>query len=82
MSRTNVLVGIRDGRGSRLRQLDYAIVATGRVVELKAVSAISKMHRAQLAAYLRTTGVDRGLILNFPPEGDVQTEFVEAASVE
>ena len=59
--------------------LDYAIVATGRVIELKAVGSISKVHRAQLAAYLRTTGVDRGLIVNFPPEGELQTEFVDAS---
>jgi GxxExxY protein len=35
------------------------------VVELKAVSRIEDIHRAQLISYLRTTGLRAGLIINF-----------------
>jgi GxxExxY protein len=35
------------------------------VVELKAVDAISRVHCAQLHAYLKATQITRGLLLNF-----------------
>ena len=35
------------------------------VVELKAVSRVEDIHRAQLISYLRTTGLRAGLLINF-----------------
>jgi GxxExxY protein len=35
------------------------------VVELKAVSVLDEVHRAQLISYLRTTGLRGGLLINF-----------------
>ena len=35
------------------------------VVELKAVSRLDDVHRAQLTSYLRTTGLRGGLLINF-----------------
>jgi len=35
------------------------------LVELKAVSALSKAHEAQLMNYLKATGVKVGLLINF-----------------
>jgi GxxExxY protein len=41
------------------------IVGERIVVELKAVSAIDEIHRAQLISYLRATGLRGGLLINF-----------------
>jgi GxxExxY protein len=35
------------------------------VIELKAVSKLDEIHRAQLISYLRTTGLRGGLLINF-----------------
>ena len=35
------------------------------IVELKAVSAIAPIHEAQLVNYLRATGLQVGLVLNY-----------------
>lgn len=35
------------------------------IVELKAVSALLRVHEVQLVNYLKATGVDVGLLLNF-----------------
>lgn len=53
------------------QDLDFCcVLADGIVTELKAVSSISKGHIAQLRAYMRTTGRDEGLIVNFPPDAE------------
>ena len=41
------------------------LVGGSLVVELKAVEAISPIHKAQVLSYLRATGLRLGLILNF-----------------
>lgn len=38
------------------------------VVELKAVEALSRLHRAQLLSYLRATRIRIGLLMNFNSE--------------
>jgi GxxExxY protein len=38
------------------------------IVELKAAKAISDRHKAQLINYLKATGIEVGLILNFGPK--------------
>ena len=55
------------------------LVVEGKVVvELKAATSLSKSHKAQLASYLRTIGLDTGVLVNFPyPEADEPTIHVE-----
>lgn len=53
--------GIEINPGYRLDLLvDDAIV-----VEIKAIEALTSVHRAQLLTYLRLTGLKAGLLLNF-----------------
>ena len=40
------------------------------VVELKAASSLEKAHEAQLMNYLRATGMQVGLLLNFGPKAE------------
>lgn len=46
------------------KRLDF-IVDNKVIVELKKVDAINKVHAAQLVSYLKTLGLNVGLILNF-----------------
>jgi GxxExxY protein len=41
------------------------------VVELKAASAITEDHKAQLLNYLKATSYEVGLLLNFGPKADI-----------
>lgn len=41
------------------------VVANKVILELKAIEAITDVHKAQLLAYLRVSGLKIGLILNF-----------------
>jgi GxxExxY protein len=41
------------------------IVENAVIVEVKAIDAITELHRAQLLSYLRVTGLKLGLIINF-----------------
>ena len=65
-SETEVTVpykGIQVGR----QRLD--LVVSGRViVELKAVTELSLVHKAQLRSYLKATGLRIGLLINFDQE--------------
>ena len=38
------------------------------VLEIKAVDALAPVHRAQLISYLRSTGLELGLLINFNQE--------------
>ncbi|MEM0914333.1 MAG: GxxExxY protein [Planctomycetota bacterium] len=38
------------------------------IVELKAVESLNKTHEVQLVNYLKATGIDVGLLINFGPE--------------
>jgi len=51
-------------------RLDF-IVEKKVVVELKAAASISKGNKSQLIGYLRTLGLKKGLLINFPyPDKD------------
>jgi GxxExxY protein len=45
------------------------------IIELKAAVAISDAHKAQLLNYLKATGIEVGLILNFGPEATFKREI-------
>ncbi len=67
-------------KGDRVgtHRLDF-IINDNLVVELKAGGSITGGHRKQLRAYLRTLGLDTGMLINFPyPYKDVpQVEIME-----
>ena len=48
-----------------IHKLDF-IVERKFVIELKAAASISKGNRSQLISYLRTLGLRKGLLINFP----------------
>ena len=59
-----------------IHKLDF-IIERKFVVELKAGSAISKSHISQTMSYLRTLGLKKGLLINFPyPDAD-EPDFEE-----
>ena len=41
------------------------VINDTQLVELKAVSNLSKAHEAQIQSYLKTTGMETGLLVNF-----------------
>jgi hypothetical protein len=47
------------------------------IVELKAVNALTEVHKAQIINYLKATGVDLGLLVNF---GNHKLEFCSFAN--
>jgi len=49
------------------------------ILELKAVEAIAPEHEAQLINYLKATGLEIGLILNFGPKPQVRRKIYETA---
>ena len=56
------------------------IVVEGKVVlEIKALQAVSAVHEAQLLNYLKATGIDVGLLLNFGKSLDVKRKIFETA---
>ena len=59
------VLGHRHGRHVVDHLGDVDIVEDKVIVELKAVSGLAKEHYAQLLNYLRTTGIEVGLIVNF-----------------
>lgn len=53
-------------RGVQLSGQRLDLIVNGLVVvELKAVSGVEEIHRAQLISYLRATGLRAGLLINF-----------------
>lgn len=43
------------------------VVESRMIVELKAIEALAKVHEVQVVNYLRATGIEVGLLLNFGP---------------
>jgi len=57
------------------------ILGSKLIVETKAVKRLTESHRNQIRAYYETSGLSKGIILNFPPESDeVVLENVLCAS--
>ena len=53
-------------KGVELKKDFYADMIVGDVlIELKAVSALNKAHERQIQSYLKSTGMQKGLLLNF-----------------
>lgn len=48
------------------------------IVELKAVKKVSKSHLQQVRAYLVSTDLPQGILINFPTDGDTVEVFDEA----
>ncbi|MEE4271425.1 MAG: GxxExxY protein [Thermoanaerobaculales bacterium] len=59
-------------RGRLVGEYVVDLVVEGRVIiEVKAVQAVVRKHEAQLVNYLKATGIEVGLILNFGPSAKV-----------
>ena len=53
-------------KGVELKKDFYADMMVGDVlIELKAVSALNRAHERQIQSYLKSTGMQKGLLLNF-----------------
>ena len=70
---------VRYGRQKRGRFRPELVVDERVVVEIKARSRILNSHWAQLLHYLRVTGVEVGLILNFGPRPEFKRLDVQTA---
>jgi GxxExxY protein len=55
------------------------VVDNDLVVELKAVKKVSESHKKQVRAYLISTGLENGMLINFPTEGDEVEVFDEVS---
>ena len=53
------------GRLLKSRFVADMVINDTQLVELKAVSNLSKAHEAQIQSYLKTTGMETGLLVNF-----------------
>ena len=53
------------GRLLKSRFVADMVINDTQLVELKAVSNLSKAHEAQICSYLKTTGIKEGLLVNF-----------------
>jgi GxxExxY protein len=49
------------------------------IIELKAAEAIAPAHEAQLINYLKASGIDVGLVLNFGPKPQFRRKVYETA---
>ncbi len=55
------------------------IVVDGRVVlELKAVKEIHEIHEVQLVNYLKGTGIEVGLLINFGPSVQIKRKVLDS----
>ena len=57
---------VRDEDGSLIGEYFADLIVEGKlIVELKAASALAGEHYAQVLNYLKTTGYDKALLINF-----------------
>lgn len=47
------------------------------ILELKAVKALQEIHEVQLVNYLKATGIEVGLLINFGPSVDVKRKVFD-----
>lgn len=65
---TQVPIQVCDDDGYVLGDYIADIVVDGIIIELKTVSTLLDIHFAQLMNYLKATGVEHGLLINFGSE--------------
>jgi hypothetical protein len=52
----------------RLFQPEHSIRLKQKRIEIKAIKQIKDIHRAQLPTYMKLSGIDTGLLINFNAE--------------
>lgn len=62
---TQIPIVVRDEDGFVIGEYVADMIADGVLVELKAVSALLPVHAAQTLNYLKATGIEHGLLVNF-----------------
>jgi len=65
---TQVPIQVRDEDGFILGDYVADMIVDGIIIELKAVSTLLEIHVAQLLNYLKATGFEHGLLINFGSE--------------
>lgn len=65
---TQVPIQICDEYGFVLGDYVADMIVDGLIVELKVVSTLLEVHIAQLINYLKATGIEHGLLINFGSE--------------
>jgi GxxExxY protein len=53
------------------------LVAEAVIVEVKAAQHLSAAHEAQLLNYLKATGIEVGLLMNFGPQAEVKRKVLD-----
>ena len=65
---TQVPIQVKDEDGYLLGDYVADMIVDGLIIELKAVTTLLDVHVAQLMNYLKATGLEHGLLLNFGSE--------------
>ncbi len=58
------------------------LVADQLIVEIKAVSQLAMIHEVQLVNYLRATGIQIGLLLNFGPRAEFRRRVCTTSKID
>lgn len=61
-------IQVKDEDGYLLGDYVADMIVDGLIIELKAVTTLLDVHVAQLMNYLKATGLEHGLLLNFGSE--------------
>ena len=65
---TQVPIQVRDYDGFELGDYIADMIVDGVIIELKSVATLLDAHLAQLLNYLKATGIEHGLLINFGSE--------------